>query len=295
VWIENIFGDGDWSNLTMNEFRSRGGTYFVILQTLCSIAQQTAGYVISGSSTGDMFSKQCIPEMQLAYQITSQIDDLRYMSIFNYVKAIQYARDSTYGNQLLSISSSNWVFSSPYAANTSYYAIPSQPVSYGSNCSCATSSACTQPVFVNGQVVPGFVLGCFPLESIFRSTLVCLYNQTCLDQINIANLSTIRPLDASLPSEYWSNTTVDELVANVFMEKWSYNVNYTAFFSVCNPSICSYVISQPRNPLQTISILLGLYGGLTAIVKFTAPYLIAIFRRIALKLRRRDNAVIPLA
>ena len=37
TWIDNIFGDGNWSNVSMNEFRIRGVVYFLVLRSLCDM------------------------------------------------------------------------------------------------------------------------------------------------------------------------------------------------------------------------------------------------------------------
>ena len=288
-WIRSIFDDGNWSNLTINEFRSRGVAYFFVLRTLCSMAQESANKVVSGTLTGDLYSQQCIPEQQLAKQVASQISTFRASSTFSIVSILQYARDSAHDNQLLSVYASNWMLFPRNGAYTPYSTIPARPISFGSNCSCATSSACTQPVYIHGQMVPGFVLGCIPLESLLRSNLVCLFNQTCLDLINIGNLSTIQPLNLSLPSQYVPNTTVDDLLQNVLMEEWSYTLNYSQFFDQCQPSSCAYVVSRPKTALQTITILLSLYGGLTAILHFIVPHLIGISGCVIHAFRKRNS------
>ncbi|CAF1677223.1 unnamed protein product, partial [Didymodactylos carnosus] len=38
-----------------------------------------------------------------------------------------------------------------------------------------------------GQIqflVPGFLSGCYIIEALLQSSLVCLYDQTCLDQLS---------------------------------------------------------------------------------------------------------------
>ncbi|CAF3817847.1 unnamed protein product [Rotaria sp. Silwood1] len=142
-------------------------------------------------------------------------------------------------------------------------------------------------------MVPGFILGCSPMESLLRSTLMCLYNETCLNLINIQNLSFIHPLDASLPSRFMLNSTVEDLTANVFVEQWLYNISYSAFYSKCQPSICAYSVSKRKDLLEVITIVLGLYGGLTLILRFIAPLLISAADLISALVWRRNNNVVP--
>ena len=293
TWIESIYGDGDWSNIPINEFRVRGVAYFFVLQSLCTIAKGKISSAGPYFFDNQIISGQIIPENELFSQINSDIDQLRRSYSSNFIALIQFGRDSTQGNQLISIYSLNWVYSPRYDRNMSFYQIPTEPIRHGKGCSCATSSACTEPVFVNDQIIPGFLIGCSSLESTIRSTLICLYNQTCLNLINIANISTITPLNASLPSRFRPNMTIEEIISDMFVEQWSSNVSYSEFFTKCKPSSCSYLVSQRKDVLRIIAVLLGIYGGLTTILHFIAPLLITIARKIVDRCRGISNVVVP--
>jgi hypothetical protein len=293
TWIESIFGDGNWSNLAANDFRSRGVVYFQVLQTLCNMIQEKTSDALSYTLSGSINNVYCIPEAQVLSQINQDVTAMSNTFTFFFVSLLQVVRDSTHDNQLLNIYSSNWVFGPRYGAKIPDDPIFTQPVSHGPNCSCAISPTCTEPIFLDGQIIPGFVLGCIPLESLLRSTLLCLYNQTCIDLININNLPSIRPLDASSFTRFELNTTVDELAMDMFVEEWSLNVSYSNYFNECKPTVCSYWVSQRKNTLQLVTILLGIYGGLTTILYVVVPYLIIIFHRIMLKIWKRNDVVVP--
>ena len=131
------------------------------------------------------------------------------------------------------------------------------------------------------------------MESLLRSTLTCLYNQTCIQQINAGNLSSIHSLNASLSNRFMPNTTVEEMFTNGFVERWSFNVSYSKFFSECAPSYCTYTESQKKNTLQIIAILLGLYGGLTLILRLVVPNCVALFNRLILLVKSKNNRIVP--
>lgn len=73
--------------------------------------------------------------------------------------------------------------------------------------------------FVGEQKVSGFVLGCNPIDMLLQSTLECLYDKTCFQLINFGNLSSIYPLNASVPSRYRINSTAEELGMSTFLEE----------------------------------------------------------------------------
>lgn len=90
------------------------------------------------------------------------------------------------------------------------------------------------------------------------------------------------------------NTTVEEVTKNGFLEEWTYNIFYSAFFSQCQPLKCTYVTSQRKSIMQVITILLGLYGGLTLILGFIIRRLIHTFNQESIASRRQNNIVDPL-
>ena len=293
VWIESIYDDGNWSDVPANEFRVRGVAYFAVLQSLCNVAKGKMNSIGPYLFDRQMISSQVIPENQLLSQINSEIERLQRSYTSNFVTLIQFARDVSHGSQFMTVYSLNWIFSPRYNANVPFAQIPTQPVRHGENCSCATSSTCTEPIFVNGKSIPGFALGCSSLESLLRSTLNCLYNRTCVDLINIGNISTITPLDYLPSDRFRPNMTVEELIPSMFIEQWSSNISYSTFFMQCQPISCSYSVSQRKDILRIIAILLGIYGGLTTVLYFAVPFLITFFDKTSQKFQGTNNAVVP--
>lgn len=211
-----------------------------------------------------------------------------------FVLMLRAGREITQINHLMHHFASNWMYSPQDTGNLSNYPIMTHPVSHDTDCSCATSSACTEPVYVGETIVPDCVLGCFPMESLLRSTLTCLNNETCLQLINFANSLSICPLDSSQSSRYSINSTVQDLASGAFIEEWSPNISYLDFFSGCDSSMCTYSVSERNDALRVITILLALYGGLTLILRVFAPWLMAVLHQTTrLLLRQRNSAVVP--
>jgi hypothetical protein len=212
AWLASLF-NSDWSNFTdNNDFRIHGISYFLVVHALCAMSQSVVTAATTNLLATSIISGQILPELQLLSQVNSDLNQLKNYYVTS--SSVQFARSLIETNQIMTVYSLNWVYELRYS--TVNYPIPTQPVSHG-NCSCATSSSCTEPVVLNGQPISDFVLGCFPIESLLRSILVCLYNQACLDRINLGRLS-VTPLNASAPSQFSPNMTVDELLANSFIE-----------------------------------------------------------------------------
>jgi hypothetical protein len=141
-------------------------------------------------------------------------------------------------------------------------------------------------------MMPGLMVGCYPLESLLKSTLHCLYNASCfpLFQSNINRLFV--PLDESIPSQYQKNSTVESILNQLMVEKWVSNVIYEKYYAECAPSSCSYIERRPA--LDVVVLFLELHGGLVIIMDVVVLILIAVWKEILIRQRRHHNQVQPM-
>ena len=148
-------------------------------------------------------------------------------------------------------------------------------------------------VLIVHSCTPLIVFGCYPIESILRSTLTCLYNQTCLQLLSRNNSSCNHPLDASLPSRYQTTETVEVLASTAFVEEWSLNVSFSNFYTYCNPATCAYSISEKKSAIEIMTIFLGLYGGLTLVLRLMTPLMTNGLRQFISWIQHRNVHVVP--
>ena len=289
-WIKSMFIHGNWSNLHSNDFHRRGALYFQGLRLFCFLHYDKSSHNDSSFLGTHLISIQLLSETQLMMQMNATVKNVLKSSRGDYSMMYKNARDFINNNQMLSIYSSNWVFS-PMTNMNDFVDVPisMEPVSYG-NCSCATSSVCFESVTLYGQIIPGFVISCIPLQSLFLSTLACLYNETCIEQINNNHLS-VTPLIRSSNSQFSINRTIEEIIDNAFDIDWFVNVNYSNYFNACRPSNCTYSVERQKDAVEIIVILLGLYGGLTTTLHIIIPYMIACVYVLISKCQRSSNVV----
>ncbi|CAF1065488.1 unnamed protein product [Adineta steineri] len=67
-----------------------------------------------------------------------------------------------------------------------------------------------------------------------------------------------------------------ELINDLFVEEWASNINYSSYYEQCSPLLCSYTYNKQINPLYTITLILGLQGGLTIVLKWIGPKIVQI-------------------
>lgn len=160
----------------------------------------------------------------------------------------------------MSIYETNWHFiPDPNGSNMFH----TKSKSYG-ECSCGSSRSinCTDSLIINENIIiDGMLIGCLPITSLRLSSLECFYNQSCLTEIkqgfNLQNMS-IHSLDPLQSSQYSVNTTLNKIIDNLMLENWTYEINYTAYFNLCNVQKCTYSIIQRNNALVILTTLIGL-------------------------------------
>lgn len=193
----------------------------------------------------------------------------------------------------------NFQYSSSWFMDNVYQPyIPNRAIIYDNQCSCGLQSNCTTQAYIYLEnstkiFLKGFQMGCIPSESLHVSTLECFYDQTCLDHIQQINF-TINPLLITETSQFQMNTTVLQLIHNLFVEQWNISMNYSSYYHQCLPSLCSYTYIQQFNILYLITFLLGLQGGLSIVLGWISPKIIRIFIKIHGNRNRRSNRIHPL-
>ena len=139
--------------------------------------------------------------------------------------------------------------------------------------------------------INGWKISCWPLESILLSTLESFYNQTSLNiMVSKINSSVpnsyFRALNVSQISYFLANDTIRSVVDRLFIENWVKFVNYSSYFSKCQPRFCQYVVEHRVELIYIITSLLGLYGGLAALLRSMVPYVI---RAVVEQLEQRST------
>lgn len=160
--------------------------------------------------------------------------------------------------------------------------------SYEKNkCSCAKNSTCSSSASINGWIVPGFRVGCDPLESLLQSTLECLYDETCIKKLRkkdqYSNV-TIRPLKLTLSS---SNITVQSLIDAFMVDDWNYSIMYDYYYAACAPLSCTYIITDRPNLIYIITAIISFSSGLSITLKFITPILVKIAQYLIMRRRRK--------
>jgi len=121
------------------------------------------------------------------------------------------------------------------------------------------------------------------MEAILQSTLECFYNKTCITQIQLyfedLPPKNITPLDSSLTTRYFVNSTIQQLLDELMIEQWNISTTYETYYKECQPIQCTYTYERKNTVIYIITALLGLVGGLITALEVIVPILVKVVRR----------------
>ena len=281
-WINYLFNyfNTNESLFSSNDFRMNSVAQFQGLLSFCQLATQAVNDELRQFLENSVISARFISLEEFTPQIQSAIDSFRVTVSRTFLSTMKLIRGTTQGNALISAYTTNWRLT--LLNDVSYTNIYTEPLQYD-DCVCATSPFCIQPSILGNWTVPGFQVGCLPVQSLLQSTLECLYDAACLDTItlSISNSTAIfNALDMSLSTHFAPNTTLNEIVEGLFIESWVTNISFDNYYTECQLSACTYTINYRQSITFIITTIMGLCGGLTAALRLLTPIIANILRKL---------------
>ena len=134
----------------------------------------------------------------------------------------------------------------------------------------------------NSTPVKGMWTACYPLEGVLSSTLECYFDPACIELL-VSNATAFTPLNATETSQFPPNTTVQDLINELMLEQWSFDVSPENYYTQCAPSKCTYSYAHRNDVLAITTTIIGLAGGLNTALRLIVPWLV----QVILKLKRK--------
>ncbi|CAF1545864.1 unnamed protein product [Adineta steineri] len=121
----------------------------------------------------------------------------------------------------------------------------------------------------------GLKIGCLSSESFLQSTLECFYDLNCIQLIqnytnyeyNNNSKNSFIPFSSTNMTKILINTTISQLIDELFIDDWNRTLNYSSYYRQCSPIDCSYSYIQKLNSIHTLQLLIGFQDGLTIILQ----------------------------
>ena len=275
-----------------------------MLRTLCTLVSQTINdRLIEYHSTTLLTENLLSEEIFLATTLASK-DQFLNMTASSFQTSLNSLRAITQENGIINRLETSFLWRSISFSDgeATVVAVLSYPPN---NCICDVSSYCNTTtrifkillkdqssnvyynMFINQLYephllfdVPGINVGCFILDAVLQSDLSCLYNSSCLSQLNTYLNDSLYPFNATALNVFDSSLpTVNDLVQRLMVEQWLFNSSYESYFSQCNPSTCTHTYDKQFDVLFIITTVIGSVGGIVTILMLATLPLVVFTRR----------------
>jgi hypothetical protein len=291
-----ILYEQTWNNSISTDFHRIAVFQFQTLRTLCQLTQKTVENSLKTFLQKEFVQSQLVSEEFLQIQIASLFADFIDSAPKTFLKTLTFIQDITAQSLLMTGASLTSVLPrNQFLLLDDGESVPYPGMNYifadGSSCTCSSSTAnsCMGLTTFKNDIVPGFQTGCYMLSALLKSTLEVFYNQTF---INILTNSSnhFQKLNSSI-----SNQTMETLLSQMFVTHWSNKTSFERYFNNCAPDSCQYTITQRHDFLFLMTSLIGLFGGLSSVLRILAPFIIKKISPIVSKcLSRRSRRVLAI-
>ncbi|CAF3947819.1 unnamed protein product [Adineta steineri] len=290
------------SNLSIyvtRDYRRFLSAHLQALQGLCELSKTSVYDSINQFRTSLFVTSQLLSEKNFRDQLDSLIEQTKSSVPTTFRQLLFLIRNINHGNAYMSTYGTNFEYvGAPNAPETTYAS--TQAIIYD-GCSCGMYLNCTsQANFIESNSskmisIKGFKIGCTTSESFRASTLECFYDRSCIDLIHeYTNYTNSHNPLLTMKTRFSINTTISELIDNLFIERWETKMNYSSYFHKCSPLYCSYTYIQKKiSFIYTITILLGLQGGLSIVLTWLCPKIVRIASKVNDYRKKRTNTIHP--
>jgi hypothetical protein len=277
--------------LFVDDFRSTSPPSFQALAILCQSIKTTINNNLIQFYSTQYVSTSVTPIEIFQLRAQQSMHQFITSTAISFSSSLSMILGIIQGNALMSGLQTNY---QQYVQNSFVYSV----ATIYNGCDCNFSPTCIYqsaiynypsrtPVFI----VPGFYTGCYVIEALLQSNLQCFYDQNCINQ-----LQTYMPSSSSIQmtalysssSQYSANTTLSILLDQLMTEEWKSSISYDNYYAECQPIQCSYTIQTRHDVTYIISMLIGVVGGMIAILQFIVPRLVEF---IACRVRKRETRV----
>jgi hypothetical protein len=299
--ITNILND----NLPIygeRDYRLFLSAHLQFLNGLCQLSIQTINDSIEQFGSSLLITNQLLSEELFQSRIDLITNQTKSNVPTTLNRLLSLLRSTSHGNAFISSYGTNYEYIM-LVYNIFQNMLYAQSIIYDNNCSCGLNSSCTiDASFIDTRSwrnvsIKGLKMGCTPSESLFLSTLECFYDISCINLLQqlllIKSNDNISYILNGTGSQFEMNITVMSLVNELFVENWLTTMNYSSYFDQCSPVLCTYKYIQQLNSIYTIAYLLGLYGGLTIVLKWICPKIIYFLHKIPRCQKKHTNLVQP--
>lgn len=291
-WYQYLTDYRNLASSTLTDFRASSLFMFQALGSFCKLSNETISTSLNVFLATQYITATVTPLSVFQALMQAVFDEFVSSTRKRLLSSLQMISDIDYANGFMSLTGNQYTLSKTEnndgitTGTTEYH-----------NCSCGDTPRCVTSADIYDSppwsvlfTVPGLYKGCIPTEALLQSSLICFYDQTCIDQFlffqQFNSSIHISALTTSASSRFLSNSTVEELVDQLMVEAWNFSAEHSSYFNVCRVAQCSYTYITRNDALFVITTVFGLIGGLVKVLRFGVPLAVNNVFKLIKRVRR---------
>ena len=279
TWIDSIYHPPNHSAASLDDIRPMLSFFWKTIAGLCEICDQTWNQTLSDFTASYLLTPIATDEPLLRSQVQAALNTQITLARATLSRNLLAIRQSISGNQLVSALTTNFFLRRSSTDTNQSTVLKMSPRSVN-KCSCLNNKGCPRPANViddshkHSIIIPGMMVDCLMVDGTFSSTLECYYQSTCFSLLHPPSSSiNIQLLSDTTNKHFSPNDSVQRLLDEMMIDQIIQDIHLDSFYSQCNPSSCSYSYSQRFNALYSFTILIGVFGGLSTLLRVVAVLL----------------------
>ncbi|CAF1585945.1 unnamed protein product [Adineta ricciae] len=283
TWIDMMFAAQNRTFISAGDFRTRLIFFWQLIAGFCTISNRTWSEVVVGFDATQILSQLAISEDLMRAQVYADLKKQIAMVQSAFIRDLRSIRQTFRGNQMVSGLGSNFYMKYSAGDGTQFQPVPQMAPQMYNNCTCLNIAGCPHLATFNDShdhwiTVPGMISDYLVLDGALASTFECYYNET----VPI----TLKSLSNDSDKHFVMKSTIETLLNELMIDEMSSTVRFDLFYDQCQPIYCAYSYAHRFDVLFVFTTFFGIFGGLSFILKQSAPFL-------ALIILRRKNRVAP--
>jgi len=280
-----------------DDYYSLLSNHFSVLKFLCQFSRETFRTRVELFLSEEFVNKHLLNEKTFNDETDLILKKFQRTILIDFQKKFHFILNLISANQFVSFYELNWKFRITTLRELSPILVDRNH-RFNSTCNCITNRNCSQILHKTDEYpdgLPSLYLSCSPIESLLKSSFICLNDSNCLKSLieSIDNSSKLfdEYLFENLNSKF-IDRTVEQLIEQMFITDWNLTKSYSKYFRECDSRTCIYLLNQRFQILNLLKIFFGLTAGFTSLFKILIPFVFHLFLFLS---QQRSTPVQPFA
>ena len=285
TWIDTILVLQNHTSSSFNDFRVTLSFFWQIISGFCLVSKRTWIETKTNFAVSRLLSTTAVAEATVRSQVQAALNTHLASAQIALAHNLLVIRRTISGNQIVSGAGTNFYLHYPSADMHVSWDSPRLSPRVFPNCSCLNGDGCSRLASVktsNGSdaFIPGMRADCLIIDSALASTLECYYDAECLFLLHGRLPIPTTPLSKLFSGKHFAvQSTIQAIYNEMMIEEIITEIRFDSFYSQCDPKFCTYSYTHRFDVLFVLTTIIGIFGGLSFILRFSAPFVATMILR----------------